>query len=258
MDNSQKLLVRPIHSIDFLRENDLLVEAHYPRYTCQDGWSAYEPFVGGFHLPYYDMNLAGDNEELRRSSIEAIKKGIDFGSRYPVDRMVMHTVGIETDSSGKKVGKYENLIVSLYELCDYAKKKGIILCFENALAVSGLMGASAESWINILKDVNHPEAKLTFDSSHAVVAAHRYSEPAKRLKELYAFLDEPELIGRVHWSDSYLYSDRGKSDMHLIPGAGDIPREFHQAINALQVPKLLEQNCSEDEVLRALEFISAL
>lgn len=262
MSNCEKLLVRPIHSIDFLIKNDLLVEAHHPRFTTKPGWSAYEPFVGGFHLPYSKLNLADINEDIRRKSIKVMSEGIDFGCQYPLDRMVLHTTGIEIDINGNKVGDYENLIDSLRKLCDHAKQKNIILCFENALdtATTKLVywGVSAESWFNILKDVNHPNAMLTLDTSHAVVAAHRNNNPEKRLEELYAFLEKPDLIGRIHWSDSCLYSDKGKSDMHLIPGAGDLPKEFHQEINALPVTKLLEQNCSEDDVLQALEFISSL
>ena len=46
--------------------------------------------------------------------------------------------------------------------------------------------------------------------------------------------------------------------MHLVPGKGDLPRDFRRKIKALDVIKLLEQKCSEEEVHEGLKFIETL
>jgi hypothetical protein len=46
--------------------------------------------------------------------------------------------------------------------------------------------------------------------------------------------------------------------MHLIPGEGDLPREFHKAIKELKVIKTLEQRRSEPDVIKGLAFIESL
>jgi sugar phosphate isomerase/epimerase len=76
---------------------------------------------------------------------------------------------------------------------------------------------------------------------------------------MYEFLRHPERIGRVHWSDSRLTkSEAYYHDMHLVPGAGDLPIDFHRRINNLDIVKTLEQKCSEEELLQGLAFISSL
>ena len=42
------------------------------------------------------------------------------------------------------------------------------------------------------------------------------------------------------------------------PGRGDLPRPSHKAIRELPLVKLLEQNCTEAEVVGALDFIESL
>jgi hypothetical protein len=46
--------------------------------------------------------------------------------------------------------------------------------------------------------------------------------------------------------------------MHLVPGQGDLPREFHQAILKHPARKLLEQRCPSEEVAEGLKFIASL
>ncbi len=80
-----------------------------------------------------------------------------------------------------------------------------------------------------------------------------------RLHCLDEFLSRPELIGRVHWSDARLRNREALyNDMHLVPGRGDLPREFHRRVHQLPAVKLLEQKCTEADVLEGLKFIASL
>ncbi len=255
------LLVRPIHSIPFLVEHDLGVEAHIGRYEGMDTWSSYAPHVRAVHLPYRSCNLAALDDVLRERSLLMIKEAMDEALQYDVDRLVMHICGLES-KDGSRVGSYDRLIGALQELAGHAARQRRTLCLENAMLQWGgavkHWGDSRADWHRIYRDAGRENIRLTLDTSHAVTEVHVLLDPAERVAALWEFLADKEAIWRVHWSDSMVYTDAGKKDMHLVPGKGDLPREFHKAIKALPVPKLLEQKCTEAEVCEGLAFIAAL
>ena len=255
------LLICPVHTSEFLKKHGLGVEAHIGRYDALPDWNRYIPFVGGVHLPYSGCNLAAIDDALRLASIEKIKGAIDIGVGYPVDRMVMHIIGI-VEQNGVNVGTYERVIDSIGKIADYAKTKNITICLENQAlhnpAVT-VLGTSAEEWFKIREEVGRDNVMLTLDTSHAATAAAHKDTAKERLAYMYEYLRHPELIGRVHWSDSMLKNNEAFiHDMHLIPGEGDIPKDFHKMIKNLDAVKTLEQKRAEPDVERGLEFIESL
>ncbi len=255
------LLTCPVYTPEFLKKNGLGVEAHIGRYDKLPTWEQYVPFVGGVHLPYSRFNLAAFDDELRSLSIERVKEAIDIGCNFPVKEMVMHTMGIES-FDGVLLGSYERMIDGIRKLADYAAKKGVALCIENQaqhVPHRVIYGVTAEEWYKIQEDVDRENVMLTLDTSHAACAAALLAGAEKRFEYMYEFLRHPERIGRVHWSDSRLTkSEAYYHDMHLVPGAGDLPIDFHRRINNLDIVKTLEQKCSEEEILQGLAFISSL
>lgn len=256
------LLVRPIHDPDFLSSHSLGVETHVTRDDVLEGYEKYIPFVHGVHLPYNGVNFASVDEAERQRGLAFVKIAVDTGSRYPVDRFVMHPCGIMS-IKGEKTGEYGFLIDSLREIADYAAGKGFMICLENQLYKPPeqrvVFACHSEEWFQLYRDVARPNVKLTFDSSHAASCAGEEPTDEKRLAALWKYLEHPDYIGRFHWSDSCLTN--GKSlfnDMHLVPGQGDLPKEFHQAILKHSAVKLLEQRCTSEEVAAGLEFISSL
>ncbi len=255
-------LTRPCHRPEFLREHHLGVEAHIGRYDRLPDWPQYIPFVYGVHLPYAGLNLAANDEQLRKQSLQQLKMALDEGCRYPVDRMVIHTIGYET-IEGVLSGAWEHMIRSLQNLADYAAEKKIILCIENQVLreehLHRVYGSNAAEWLQIYSDVDRANVLLTLDSSHAATSVAVYDTAEERAERLFDFLSHPEWIGRVHWSDSRITNNESRfNDMHLVPGQGDLPRKFHQAIRQLPVTKLLEQRCPEEEVIAGLKFIESL
>ena len=256
------LLVRPIHEPDFLSRYELGVETHITRDDIKEGYEKYIPFVHGVHLPYKDVNLAAFDPEERRAGVEHIKKCVETGRRYPVDRMVMHPCGT-LSFQGVECGTYEPLIDCLREIADFMAQKGLILCLENQLYkpidVRVVVGCHSEEWFQLYHDINRPNVKLTFDSSHAASCAAEEEDDEKRLKALWRYLEHPDYIGRFHWSDSRITGGESLfNDMHLVPGQGDLPREFHQEIWNHPARKLLEQRCPSEEVAEGLKFIATL
>lgn len=255
------LLTCPAYSPEFFKKYGLGVEAHIGRYDKLPTWEQYVPFVGGVHLPYSKFNLASFDDDLRLRSIESVKEAIDVGCGYLVKKMVMHTMGIES-FDGVLLGNYERMICGIRSLADYAAKKGITLCIENQaqhVPHRVIYGVTAEEWYKIQEDVNRENVMLTLDTSHAACAAALLAGSEKRFKYMYEFLRHPERIGRVHWSDSRLTkSEAYYHDMHLVPGTGDLPIDYHRCIYNLDAVKTLEQSCSEEDIIQGLEFISSL
>ena len=255
------LLTCPVHTTEFYKDCNLGVEAHIGRYDTRPNWEQYIPFVRGVHLPYKKLNLAAFDDALRLHSIDAVKAAIDIGCQYPVDKMVMHTMGIES-FDGVTLGNYERMIDGIRVLADYAATKGITLCIENQaqhVPHRVIYGVTAEEWYRIQEDVARENVMLTLDTSHAACAAALHPGAEARFAYLYEFLKHPERIGRVHWSDSKLTkAEAYYQDMHLIPGEGDLPHDFHRQIKYLDAVKTLEQGRPEEDMRRGLVFIDTL
>lgn len=256
------LLTCPVQTPEFLTANGLGVEVHINRDDVRPDWDQYIPFVGGVHLPYDKLNLAAIDDTLWANSIQTIKNAIDTGCQYGVDKMVMHPRGMESDR-GEPVGIYSRMIDGIGAIADYAAGKGITICIENAALHQPkrrCYGIFANEWFQIQKDVAHPNVLLTLDTSHAATSACMlFYRPEDRFAYMYEYLKQPELIGRVHWSDSRLqYAEGYFNDFHLVPGQGDLPRDFHQKILALDAVKTLEQRCAPEELALGLAFIDSL
>ncbi|MFH1377696.1 MAG: sugar phosphate isomerase/epimerase family protein [Planctomycetota bacterium] len=255
------LLVRPIHSVPFLQARGLGVEAHVGRYDRRPNWDSYVPFVRGVHLPYDGYNLAALDDAHRRASIDALKDAIDYSSQYPIDRMVMHSVGTET-KDGVQVGDYDRLVDAIRQLAAFSADRRLIICIENNLVYfdhnERKWADSCEDWFNLMQAVDRPNVMLTLDSSHATNNVMHLADADARRAALFDYLKHSDYIGRVHWSDSIVSTFDGKKDQHLVPGKGDLPTEFHRAIKNLPVTKLLEQTCTEAAVDEGLAFIETL
>ena len=250
------LLTRPIHSAAFLKAHGLGVEAHIGRPLPEE----LIPLVHGIHLPYSGLNLAALDENMRLQSLQILKNALLEGCRFPVDRMVIHTVGIESQN-GVRIGDYELLIRSFRDLAEIATDHRIILCIENQVLRPSAkrFGDNAPEWLALPHDIDRDNILLTLDSSHASTSAAMGENYTERLRLLDEFLSHPEMIGRVHWSDARLKNREALyNDMHLVPGKGDLPLEFHRRLHRLPVIQLLEQKCTEEEVAEALAFIDSL
>jgi len=250
------LLTKATHSAEFVRAHGLGVEFHVGRPLPDE----LIPFVRTVHLPYDNLNLAALDEAFRLRSIAELEHALETSLFPGVERMVVHTCGIEIDN-GRRVGDHELMIRSLRELADFAARYKITLCVENMVLRQNLrrFGDLASEWLALPHEIGRGNVLLTLDSSHAASSAAIAADSTERLRRLDEFLSRPDLIGHVHWSDARLtHREVLFTDMHLVPGKGDLPREFHRRIKSLDCAKLLEQNSTDAEVGEGLDFIASL
>ena len=114
-----------------------------------------------------------------------------------------------------------------------------------------------EEWIQMCLDADHENVRLCLDSSHVCTYSHKFPE-SERENKVLKFLSRPDLIDHVHWSDNYLYDNRGRSDSHLPVGKGSLPIELHKAIKKLDATLLLEHFYTIEDLEQELDWISSL
>ena len=256
------VLVSNIFPVEFLKEHDLGVELYITTETDLSKLEVVRDYARTLHLQYSGINLAAHDEAVRRQSINDIKYGIEAGIKFNIKTMILHPCGVFS-SKGEDVGTYGPMIDSLREIADFMAGKGVTLSLENQVLrhpdLRIIAGCSSDEWFQLYKDVNRKNVNLTLDTSHAASASAHEDTLEKRHEKLWKFMEHPELIGHFHWSDARLITDDCQyADIHLVPGQGDLPREFHKAIWEHPAPKLFEQNCSAEELKAGLQFAYSL
>jgi len=256
------LLTTPHYSAAFLKKNRLGVEFEIGKSEQLPEWPELQLLARSIHLPYSGINFAALDDKVRRRSIRIIRDAIRDGVGYGIHDMVLHHCGIESQE-GVIVGTYERMLDALGEIADFAACYAVTVSLENQVLRSPLQltrfGSSANDWFRILFDLDRPNVMLTLDTSHAASAVAFYPDLRERYRHLDDFLEHPELISRVHWSDSRLARQESLfADLHLMVGDGDLPKAFHRKIKRLHAIKVLEQHQTEEDLARSLAFIRSL
>ena len=256
------VLVNNIFPVEFLKEHDLGVELYITTETDLSKLEVVRDYARTLHLQYSGINLAAHDEAVRRQSINDIKYGIEAGIKFNIKTMILHPCGVFSQKR-EDVGSYGPMIDSLRELADFMNDRGVTLSLENQVLrhpdMRIIAGCSSDEWFQLYKDVNRKNVNLTLDTSHAASASAHEDTLEKRHEKLWKFMEHPELIGHFHWSDARLITDDCQyADIHLVPGQGDLPREFHKAIWEHPASKLFEQKCTAEELKAGLQFAYGL
>ncbi|SVC86903.1 uncharacterized protein METZ01_LOCUS339757 [marine metagenome] len=235
------------------------------------------------HAPYVKnglrLNYAAKDIEHRTYAISYLKTYISKLPAHPTIKQInLHPPQKqwfdETQISGK-YGDYELMIKAIQEIAIFANKFELEIVIENMNAsftraetldensidwnqMNISFGDSPEEWIKICEDVNLDNVFLCLDSSHTCTYAHKFKDDNTRTKRVMDFLKRPELIRHVHWSDNYLYDNRGRKDSHLSVGKGTLPTKLHQQIKKLDATILLEHFHGISELEEELEYINQL
>lgn len=226
------------------------------------------------------VNIAATDTEFRAESLAVIERYIRGTKALPHCRIVnMHAAPkvfrIPAQMRGA-VGAYELLIEGLRRLADVAGSLGRVLVVENNRCYwdeippddqesapgprvgKDYFGTTPEEWLAIGNDVAHDNFGLCLDTSHAATFVQTVYDRSEREKLLMAFLERPWAIRHVHWNGNYIEDFRGRDDQHLALGADSLPRDFHRAVKALPLRKLLEHDYGQRALDAEMEFIAGL
>ena len=250
---------------DFIHFSDVLTSAHAPT-----------------SLDNNRLNIAATDAEFRKASMSVLFDYIDRCAEFPkitqLNVHYAHKRWISEEQTLGQIGDYEIHISSIRQLGDYAAKNDIQIVLENQnsqwkdnnISTDTLFsdvdwdsesreafGMAPEEWIQMCLDADHENVRLCLDSSHVCTYSHRFPE-SERENQVLKFLSRPDLIDHVHWSDNYLYDNRGRSDSHLPVGKGSLPIELHKDIKKLDATLLLEHFYTIEDLAQELDWISSL
>lgn len=163
-------------------------------------WSCHLPFG-----PFDKIDLSSTNENIRKNTVEYLKKLISDASEINIDKVVVHPSG-EPISDEERPHRMAAAKKSLCELAEYAASKNITVAVED-LPRTCLGRCSAE--IAELISV-HDNLKVCFDTNHLL--NENISDFVKNVgKDIitlhasdYDFIDERHWLpceGKINWSE---------------------------------------------------------
>ena len=269
------------HPVDEIRRLGLTVEASHTAWLEQ--MQPYTEVFASAHGPYMKgqmrLNPASTDECFREESVKIIEDFIDMTTAFDKIRQVNLHFGCMRRADQKQAtgqyGEYDIQVESFQRIADFADERDKEIVLENSRTYwEGVsddtsydtvdwskqrvnFGTDPEEWIRMCEDVDKANVGLCLDTSHACTYSHKFPEDERR-DVLFGFLQRPELIRHVHWSDNYPYDARGRTDSHEILGRGTEPVEFHRKVKELDALILLETACTVQELEEQLEFIEEL
>ena len=118
-----------------------------------------------------------------------------------------------------------------------------------------------QQWLRLAADVNEPNFSMCLDPSHATPCAHRWP-PAQRSQVLLQYLSDPSKLGHLHWNDSDMVNVRGRNDLHLPVGTGNLGDAFHRTLKKWAADPghiaLLEHYVDRPVLEKELAYITSL
>ena len=158
----------------------------------------------------------GDPEE-RQKWLTAMKKAIRGTNALECHRFVVHPLFpyMETDEHPDEVWKMNEEVLAT--LADYAKEYGVTVCLEN-MPFENHPIHSTEQILALVRDVDHPNLKVCFDTGHANCTGENVANSVRLLGR--------DLLKIIHVHDNY-----GESDLHNAPYDGTVDwSEFIEAL----------------------------
>ncbi len=161
----------------------------------------------GLHLPFHDLNLATQYDEIAEYTLALTKKWIKKLAYYNGSHAVIHGGQAMASEDLDKV--YPKMIERLKELSDFSLANNVELLFENqipdGLNYMHILPSNIEEWLDVLNKTN---TKACLDVGHLAIQGDEFKDTVNRLGGL---------LKSIHLSDN-----DGKSDLHLLPNDGTV------------------------------------
>lgn len=159
------------------------------------------------HLPFA-VDPGSPFTPVREGAVAELTKGMDLAADLGAERVVFHPDSDAWARGWSTAATRSFVHDSLADLVPAARERGLEPCPENV--VSGYYDATT---FEELLD-RYPEASMTFDTSHALLAGQSEAEMAAFLR------DHADRVGHLHLVDT-----RGDRDEHLPVGMGALDFE---------------------------------
>jgi sugar phosphate isomerase/epimerase len=198
---------------------ELLLDAAYARERIEDRADTMRATLDQFgrdvivHLPFA-VDPGSPFTPVREGAVTELTRGMGLAAELGAQRVVFHPSSDAWDEGWSTTATRSFVHDSLDELVPAAHERGLEPCLENV--VSSYYDATT---FGELLD-RYPDASMTFDTSHAVLAGQSETEMATFLR------DHADRVSHLHLVDT-----RGDADEHLPVGMGRI--DFETVLAAL-------------------------
>ena len=152
-------------------------------------WSYHIPFA-----PFEQINIATFDTELRKKSVELVKRSIDIASELETKVSVIHPSG-EPNKEEDRPGLLESAKECLATIADYADKKGIIIAVEDLPRTC--LGNCAGDILEMLKADDR--LRVCFDTNHLLKERNIDFIKACGSKIVTTHVSDYDFLNERHW-----------------------------------------------------------
>lgn len=163
-----------------------------------------------YSVPYKFLNSLWRHDDKTDDAMSLLKNGINLAHRFNIKTVVIHASSSSQPPQKSRVG-----LSNFCELAEYSDKKNIVMAIENIKRIDYVE--------YLLYNLSLHNVKFCFDVGHA----NSFTQ------NLYTY-DWNHFFSRLHCV--HLHDNDGVSDLHLIPGMGEIKWD-------LIIPKLKSAKC---------------
>lgn len=170
------------------------------------------------HTPYY-INLASDNTNIRRSSIEIIEEELRSGDMIGATYVITHIGSSKEMGSHKAIGRVVEGLRIVLEKANYRTK----LLLENSAGQGRTIGHTFGELSEIIQQVGNPDLGICLDTAHLLAAGYdiRTQKALKKVIREFSSMIGLDRLKLLHGNDSKVELG-GKKDRHAHIGEGYI------------------------------------
>lgn len=168
-------------------------------------------------------NLAEPDEEKRKIQVADITRSVDIAARFGAGVVRVFAGDLREGLVFDEAKQW--IIEGLKEAASYAEQKNVMLCLEN----HGLFVGRADQVAAVIRDVDSPYLRSTFDAGNFVLVDENPNEAIDKLKRLVRHVHVKDFIQVPADYDGPFYrSLSGQPFTGRVPGEGivDLPYIF--------------------------------
>ena len=156
--------------------------------------------------------IAGHTRLMQEDSVKNFKTVLDFASRARIKFVTTDTGEVKDKEDERK------FYTDIAELADYAKDKGVVICFE----MHGNWCNNGKKGAEIIKIINHPNIKLNYDTGNVIL--YGMVRPEEDIKYAIPYM------GYLHIKEH----GNGKMGEWNFPALGDGVLNFNKIFDLLK------------------------